>query len=287
MANNLAAKINISSKQVLKTLLVLLEGNYTMSELVDKLNKNEKGPVFNNSVVSKYINTCRYIEIDIPKVQNKYYVAGLPFGLNFSNDDVDLIEHMFHFAKTNFSSFFNEKLNNFIEKLNKYSNKNITKIESGTEDNVRERLEKAIGENRRVKLYYKNNEITEVNPLEIFNNNGKLCVTAEGGQNEKVIPFEKLSGIEILDKKFLPPKDNKAVVFKLYGGLAHRYELRENEMIMNQHEDGIVISNTGEPREILFSRLLRYDSLCEVLEPERCREEMMCIIENMLANYEE
>lgn len=287
MANDFAVKKNMSSIQVLKTLLVLLEGNYTMAELVDKLNKNENEPVFNNSVVSKYINTCRYIGIDIPNIQNKYYIAGLPFGLDFSDEDVDLIEHMFRFAKTNFSSFFNKKLNIFIEKLNKYSNKYITRIESGVENFVCEKIERAIKDNRKVKLYYKSKEIAEVNPVGIFNNNGKLCITIENGLNESVVPFDKLSGIEVLDKKFLPPKENKSVVFKLYGRLASRYELRENETIMNTYEDGIVISNTGEPREILFSRLLRYDSLCEVLEPAICREEMICIIKNMLANYEE
>jgi len=60
MAISHAVKKNLSSIQVLKTLLVLLENNYTMQELVEKLNENENDSVFNNSVVSKYINTCRY-----------------------------------------------------------------------------------------------------------------------------------------------------------------------------------------------------------------------------------
>ena len=53
-------KKNLSSMQVLKTLQVLLEGNFTMQELIKKLNQNEETPVFNNSVISKYINTCRF-----------------------------------------------------------------------------------------------------------------------------------------------------------------------------------------------------------------------------------
>lgn len=53
--------------QVLKTLQVLLQGNFTMQELIERLNKSEEEPVFNNSVISKYINTCRYCGINILK----------------------------------------------------------------------------------------------------------------------------------------------------------------------------------------------------------------------------
>ena len=87
----LAQKINASSTQVIKTLNVLLQGDYTMRELIDMLNQNEPEPIFNNSVISKYINTCRYCEFDIQKIHNKDYVAKIPFGLDLSVLDVDLI----------------------------------------------------------------------------------------------------------------------------------------------------------------------------------------------------
>ena len=67
-------KKNMSSMQVMKTLQVLLQGNFTMQELIKRLNANENTPVFNNSVISKYINTCRYCGIDIPKIHNKYFI---------------------------------------------------------------------------------------------------------------------------------------------------------------------------------------------------------------------
>ena len=75
MANNknkLSQKKNLSSMQVIKTLQILLQGDYTMNELIEQLNANESEPIFNNSVVSKYINTCRYCGIEIPKIHNKY-----------------------------------------------------------------------------------------------------------------------------------------------------------------------------------------------------------------------
>ena len=88
-------KKNNSSLQVLKTYQVLLENAYTMSELVQKLNENEKEPVFNNSVISKYINTCRYCGFNIQKIQNKYHIAESPFNLNLSTEDLEIIERHF------------------------------------------------------------------------------------------------------------------------------------------------------------------------------------------------
>ena len=115
--NNQAVKRNQSSMQVLKTLQLLLEDNYTMSELIEKLNEKEDEPIFNNSVVSKYINTCRHCGIDIPKIHNKYFVANLPFGLDLSVRDLDLLEK---FKRVNLSEF---------EKLAKTTRATIKKLE--------------------------------------------------------------------------------------------------------------------------------------------------------------
>ena len=103
MSNNCALKRNISSMQVMKTLQILMEDNYTMTEIIARLNTNEQEAIFNNSVVSKYINTCRYLGIDIPKIHNKYFVASLPFGLDFTDREIDLLVFFQHAAKNGIS----------------------------------------------------------------------------------------------------------------------------------------------------------------------------------------
>ena len=52
----------------------------------------QKDVVFNNSTVSKYIQTCRFCGIKILKVNNKYFVASLPFGMNLTFRDLDLLD---------------------------------------------------------------------------------------------------------------------------------------------------------------------------------------------------
>ena len=110
-------KKNLSSTQVLKTLQVLMEDNYTMAELLQKLNENEPEYLFNNSIVSKYINTCRFCGIRIPKINNRYYVSSIPFGMNISEREYNLIKDLQDFAKSSLSINANKKLNNFFQKL--------------------------------------------------------------------------------------------------------------------------------------------------------------------------
>ena len=146
------SKVNLSSMQVLKTLQLLLEGNYSMTELVEKLNQNEKEPIFNNSVVSKYINTCRYCGIEILKIQNKYFVAHLPFGLNLVGKDIELLERLQYVAQRNFTNITSNKFNNLLDKISKYSNKHITRVEKKTAKLTSEIFEKAIQEKRKIIL---------------------------------------------------------------------------------------------------------------------------------------
>ena len=124
-----AVKKNQSSMQVLKTLKLLLSGDYTMAELIEKLNEKETEPIFNNSVVSKYINTCRQCDIDIPKIQNRYFVAKLPFGLQLRNNEVDIIQKLKNVVDEEMSPNAQKTFQNFVNVLNRYANKKITRIE--------------------------------------------------------------------------------------------------------------------------------------------------------------
>lgn len=279
-------KYNASSLQVLKTLLALLKGDYTMAELIDKLNKKEKKPVFNNSVISKYINSCRYCGIDIPKINNKYFVAKMPFGLDLSLKDISLLERMQQIIAS-FSSSKNEKIfKNFLSKLNKFSNKDITCINNKDVKIAFEKFDKAILETRKIRFLMRNKEDFEAIPLEVVRNKNKTFFNVYDGEKEFLISTDKVIGLELSDKKFSYKFTNTTVIFKIKGGLKDRYTLKDSEQIVEVKPEYIAISNKEENKEILFSRLLRYDSCCEIVHPKNYREEMIKIIENTLSNYE-
>lgn len=284
----LSNKKNISSMQVLKTLQVLLQGNYTMQELVSILNENENEPLFNNSVISKYINTCRYCGIDIPKIHNKYFVASMPFGLELDVKDTDLLERLQNIIRQEMSKKNNKIFDGFIEKINRFSNKKISRVEKATYQISVEMFERAIKEKRKIRLMFKNKAIWDCIPLNIAENKGKNFFHVLANGHEKMVDTERVSGIEVLCDKFVKNYSEQVVVFELKTPLAQRYSLRENERLIKPFDgQSITVSNHGEGKEILLSRLLRYDDKCEIINPKIYREEMKEIIDSALRNYGE
>ena len=282
-----AQKINLSSLQVLKTLKVLLQGNYTMRELINKLNGKENDLVFNNSVISKYINTCRFVGIDIPKMQNKYYVAHMPFGLNLSDFDVEILKTL-QITVANDKQTKNHKIfEEFLAKLNKYSNKEIAQVTEGEINISVELFERAVQRKRKIKLLFKNQNTLDCIPLEVTSENGKTFFNVYN-KRKRVIDITRLSGIYLLDDKFVDPYCGDMVtIYVLKGGLATRYEIRENETCEPNPDGSVTIINKNEDKQMLFSRLLRYQDLCEIIQPKIYREEFKQIIDETLNNYYE
>ena len=281
-------KKNLSSMQVLKTLQVLLEGNFTMQELIKKLNQKEETPVFNNSVISKYINTCRFCGIDIPKIHNKYFVASMPYGMELTGSDIVLLENLQNIVQQEMTSKAGKLFNNFIEKLNKYSNKKIARVEKGSYKITAELFENAVADKRKINLMMKNKQVLECIPCRIVENKGKTFFDVFHDDKERIINSERVSGIEVLTQKHIQNFKDTSVIFELKGELACRYTLRENEQLVAKSESGtITVSNRGENKDILLSRLLRYDDKCEILNPIEYREEMKHILSTALDNYGE
>ena len=287
MATSQAVKKNISSMQVLKTLQVLLEDNYTMSELIKKLNENEKNIVFNNSVVSKYINTCRYCGIEIPKIHNKYFVSRLPFGLDLTTVDLDLFKILQKAAKNTLTKKYKKQFDDFIARLSKYSNRKIVKVEKNNIEFVLEAFEKAKEEKRFVNLMLRTKNVIQGVPLEITENKGRTFLNIRYEGKEKLISADSLTGLEIVSEKFITNFSDTTVIYTLKGELAERYNLKENESLLDVEKNFKRISCRGENKDVLFARLLRYDSCCEVELPKSYREEMKTLILEALSNYGE
>ncbi len=288
MAKKLSQKKNLSSMQVIKTLQVLLEGNFTMSELIEKLNQNEEEPVFNNSVISKYINTCRYCGIEIPKIHNKYFVTSMPFGLELTNTDINLLESMQNLVKNEMTSKYNKLFNSFVEKLNRYSNKKIARVEKATYQLTSELFENAVTDKRKIQLMLKNRVIMECIPIKITEVKGKTYFNVFYKNRERMIDSARVSGLEVMKQKFLQNFNDESVIFLIRDDLAARYDLRENEQYTKTDRIGWkAISNRGENKEVLLSRLLRYDNKCEIVSPQSYRDEMKQILNDALNNYGE
>lgn len=285
MVSKVAQKKNLSSIQVIKTLKVLLQGDYEMKELIKILNQNEEEPVFNNSVISKYINTCRLCGIEIPKIHNKYFVAKMPFGLELSLIDINLLKQMQIVVKNDFTEKTVRTFDKLIQKLNRYSSTEIAKVDKEEFNFSLELFEHAVAQKRKINLMFKNRVIQECIPLNITKVGNKTFFNVFN-KYPRQIDINRLSGIQLSDKTYSEPFDgNQVVVYKLIGTLAKRYEARENEAIQQCPNGDIIVTNRNENEEHLISRLLRYDDKCEVMQPKAFREKFKDVVNDILKNY--
>ncbi|MCQ2755124.1 MAG: hypothetical protein MJ231_08805, partial [bacterium] len=266
------------------TLQLLLEGNYTMTELVEKLNAQEKTPIFNNSVVSKYINTCRFCGIDIHKIHNKYFVSKTPFGLEVSSAEIDLLEEL-QKASIQLPNSISREFKQFIQTLGKYSNKEISRVDAKTIAIVYDMFERAVENKRKIILMFKVKSLLECTPLEIVTKNNKIFFKVLVKGKERLIGEERISGIEVSDRQYVEDIVEKAVTFRLSGDLAKRYTPRENEVVDIINTNELKVTNKFEDKKSLFARLMRYDTCCEILYPLQYREDFKNMLNKTLNNY--
>ena len=279
-------KKNLSSTQVLKTLKLLMNNDYSMVDLIDKMNENEEEPIFNNSVLSKYINTCRQCGIDIPKINNKYFLTKLPFGLDFTDEESELLENLKNKITEEMSINSQKNFQVFIDKLNRFANKKITRVENRNYVLSFEIFEKALNNRRKVILIFKNRYELVGIPITISKEKGKVFFHVFCKNKIRMIDAGRLSGIQISNENFIGYMTEQNVIYTLKGKLAKRYELRPEEQLLRTSDDGsITISNKCYNTEMLISRLLRYDDLCEVVAPDSVKEQMKTAIDDTLKNY--
>ena len=281
----ISQKKNLSSIQVIKTLQILLQGDFSMNDLIRKLNADEPFPVFNNSVISKYINTCRYIGISIPKVNNKYYVSSIPFGFKLDDIDIGTIKALQFIVANKMTKKNRFIFDNFITKLSRHSRRCIANINSEDYIYSFELFEQAIAKKVKICLLFKNQAKLDCIPLKISQKNKKMFFEVFN-KRIRMIDTNRLAGIQILSEKFVDPFGvDQVAIFKLRGKLAQRYQARDNETVELNSDGTITVTNKNENKEMLLSRLMRYEDLCEIIGPKTYRDDFLRILTNTLKNY--
>ena len=148
-----------------------------------------------------------------------------------------------------------------------------------------ELFERAVEKKKKVKLIFKNRDELECIPINVTQKNDKTYFNVYKKRTRN-IESSRLSGVEVLDETFIDPFDgNQVAVFILKGALAKRYEARDNETININNDGTITVTNKNENKDLLLSRILRYEDLCEIIHPKAYREELKQIIIDTLNNY--
>ncbi|MCR5265066.1 MAG: hypothetical protein K6E29_00555 [Cyanobacteria bacterium RUI128] len=283
---NSVRKVNEASYRVLRTLLYLFEKDLSMKELVDVMVQNVD-PTFNNFVASKYINTCKSCGIDIQKVNGKYALINIPFSGKFPDIMNELLFEIKQVSETLKPEKTTQIVSNLFEKLHITYFKSEFGLKSSINKRIIKTFEKALAVDSQIDVIYENGEIVRCKPLELSTKDKKIIFKIKKENDSIDILPDDVIDIEVYDKNAKKVKlEQNVVIYELKGRLAKRYQLRENEQIIKYKANGsIVISNKYEDRTELLHRLMRYDSLCKVLKPTECAEEIKSMINASLSNY--
>lgn len=283
---NSTRKVNEASYRVLRTLLYLFEQDLSMKELVDLMVQNVD-PTFNNFVASKYINTCKSCGIDIQKVNGKYALINIPFSGKFPDEINSLLFEIKQMSETLKPEKTAQIISNLFDKLHITYFKSEFGLKSSINKRIIKTFEKALAVDSEIDVIYENGNILHCKPAELSIKDKKIIFKVKkDNENIDIFPDEVID-VEVCDKnaKKAKPEQN-VIIYEFKGRLAKRYQLRENEQIIKYKSNGsIVISNKYEDKTALLHRLMRYDSLCKVLRPVECADEMKSMINASLSNY--
>lgn len=279
-------KINIASYKVLRTLLTLFKKSMTMNELVSTLDNSDCAP-YNNFVASKYIHTCKSCGVDIQKIGGVYYVVNMPIGKKFTSKDSELLYELKAFADREASAKSNKIMTVIMDKVHMPFYKIGTGIKSSKNARVIKLFEKACFSKSGITVVFKDGANHKYEPECIHVKGNKIYFYVKSSDGDFEINPDEVIDIK-LDKKNAPkPKFDDSVIFEIYGDLAKRYQPREYEdMTTHRTKKCLVVTNKYEDRTELMHRLLRYGSLCKVVQPQSFVDDMKTMLRETLSNYD-
>ncbi len=300
-------KIADSGLRILEVLKALSKSSCSIDEMLKLIVENEEmEPVYTRETLSKYINTLKLAGFEIHKKDGKYVMTNTLNPVHLNNENLRVFKFLRRYAEKIYLNETNQEVIGFLDI-----------VEKSLDEDTKERFlknKRSIGlKNFELKIPSDTvkkfeNYCTEQQKLNI-------CVLEDGEEKEykidpRVIKYEKefvyLLGYDYVNDEFkkfkikdikkcrqLPQKapekkSSKYINYLLKNRLAKSYVLKENEKIVKtENKNELLISNTNEDINSLFSRLLRYGENCEIVYPKSVRESFSAYIDRLLEIYDE
>lgn len=253
-------------------------------------------------VLNKYINALRIFGVKIKKEKNKFKLESSLYISEYSIDNIKAMSILtsanINIPDKDINKNISELVNNIVLRMD-IQRRNILNSLLGKYNftfyftNIKDQIEQC-------KKYCKDNVLLEINYINKKKEERCICKPKEIKYTIKTailscyevkkkeiieIAFPNIISIDELPNRTTSFESTTTVVYKLTGRLAKTYKLKENEKLDKIEEDSITIINTGEPRDKLFARLMRYADLCKIITPKYIRSDMINLINDSLKNY--
>lgn len=249
------------------------------------------------------INTLKTLGCKITKAtktnNHKYGLISHPFKLKMTNDEFNalvkiynkMIKHADVYKLYVFHKLFAKLASLVDDEAIKENLLNVSILNRENIDIV-EQFTKIEKKHNRIKISYKPpySEDTyeyDISVEKLGMRNGKLYVYCQNHSTGKR-SFLNVSRIkEVIDAKFDRDSDaglDTLVKFKLKS--CQKYELEDNESIVENHDDYVVVVGRYFNDFIAFQRMLSFADDCTVLEPSKMKDIIVTKLKEMRAIYD-
>lgn len=307
-ARKLSEKYNYSCLKIFEMISLFAKKDAEFSEVI-QLFSNKDGSLAqkSNVLLNKYLNTLDIFGVKIKKKKNKYYLQKMPFTLNLDEKDlyaVNLIKSALSIMPRGKNKEVTEQFLSDLAKRYDAETKNLDKAIDSTRNydlsfyfmKFEKRLiecEQYCQNKKPIEIVFTNQDGEETElicePREIKYFENLICFSVYSNLTQRIydIPVDAIKQIKEFTGYVCKKKKCTTVVFRIKGGLAKRYKLRDWERTSGMQKDGtMLISNSGEDFNTLLIRLFKYQDCCEVLTPKYLRNKLKYVIEKTLKNYE-
>lgn len=288
------------------------EADYKSVYNIFKTDIVEEGEIYDDKklnnliqvVLNKYTNALKIFGVKISKKNNKYRLDSSLYSVNYTLNDLKALSMLINASENipddNLNKSINELKNNLILRMSNTNKNTLNSLNSDKDfsffyTDLKDQIQKCKNyckDNVILDLIYlhKNKEIRCIcKPKEVTYSVKTAYLNAyDTKRNEYIeIALPNILSIKLMPSRSSNKETTTTIVYKLKGRLSKTYKLKEGEKLQAQKDGELVISNTGEPLDKLFSRLMRYADLCEIVTPKYIRDEMKNLIDETIKHYEQ
>ncbi len=301
-------RANDTALRVLAVLKLLYEKKIQLEEIMSHLFSDKNTDYsFRKDVLYKYFNTFKLLGINIIKEHKLFYLEKSPILVNFTQEEIAGMKFLLEYSKTIYSPKSHEEIQNLIKKLcncaqnynfkdlqlseaekNKYKNL----VNHSHNPDLIDKFRLLCKEKQKISFTYFNSQLNE--KQEFIAEPEEVVVTPFGcilkahntniaeTQNFYIEYIEDLKQLPVMSK---PINVKSSVTFALTGRLAAAYELKPGERLTKREPNYLVVTNSGEDKDALMKRLLRYGKSCEILYPKTFCKKTLTTLNKILQNY--
>lgn len=246
-------------------------------------------------VFSRHIANLKKAGFKITKKKNLYYYDNYFNSLSLDDVEKSLLAHILVLAEKYLSKKTNQTINSLVKRISRLSSRqNYNEILERFTNYLQIEFFELYGERIKILQTYiekkeglrvtlRSKRTIDFYPLELIWKNNSLFVLYEEDEKKKTLAIEKIIKFAQLNAK-KDQKRNNEVYYELYGRLIKSYLLKPKERLVDSFKDRIVIANGEKNKNMLFKRLLRYDTLCRVILPNTDVENFKKLITNAIDN---